>query len=140
MADNDTHPKLIADSESLLSGCAQNADLLPGSEPLRDGLEASLSSFKSVKATQENFEGHRQVMTQRLNDAAELVREAARRLRGFIKAQLGTKSEHLPAFGIAPIRPRTNKTPTPKPPAPEAPKPAEQVAKQPVEENVEKVA
>jgi hypothetical protein len=126
MAENTTQPTLIADSESLLSGCAQNADFFPGIEPLVEGLEGALVNFKSVKATQENFEGHRQATTQRLNEAAELVREAARRVRGFIKAHLGTKSEHLPAFGIAPIRPRKNKTPSPKPPAPEAPKTAAQ--------------
>ena len=124
MAENTTQPTLLADSESLLSACAQNADLFPGSEPLREGLEGALSNFKSVKATQEYFDGHRQATTQRLNDAAEMVREAARRLRGFIKASLGTKSEHLPHFGIAPIRPRKNRTPNPKPPAPEALKPA----------------
>ena len=136
MPTNNAYPDLIADSESLLSSSEQNAQLLPGSEPLRDGLGGALSSFKSVKALQENLEGNRQASTQRLREAAELVREAARRLRGFIKAHLGTKNEHLVQFGIAPIRTRRNRVPNPKPPAPEAP----QAAVQPVEQDAEKAA
>lgn len=140
MPTNNAYPDLIADSESLLSSAAQNADLLPGSEPLREGLEAALTGFKNVKALQENLEGNRQASTQRLRDAAELVREASRRLRGFVKSALGTKNEHLVQFGIAPIRSRRNRVPTPKPPAPEAPAPAAQVPGQPAEQDVEKVA
>jgi len=140
MAINNAYPDLIADSESLLSAYALNVDLLPGGEPVRDGLEASLSNFKSVKATQENFEGNRQASTQLLKSAAELVRENARRMRGFVKSVLGTKNEHLVQFGVAPIRARRNRVPDPEPPAPEAPAPAEQVLDQPVEQDVEKVA
>jgi hypothetical protein len=136
MPANNAYPDLIADSESLLSSSEQNAKLLPGSEPLREGLEGALSAFKSVKALQENLEGNRQASTQRLKDAAELVREAARRLRGFVKAHLGTKNEHLVQFGIAPIRSRRNRVKNPKPPAPEAP----QAAVQPVEQDAEKAA
>jgi hypothetical protein len=131
---------LIADGESLLSAYAMNPDLLPGGEIARDKLEFALSGLKATKAAQEDFAGHRQASTQRLLDAAELTREAARCFRGFVKSVLGTKNEHLVRFGIAPIRPRRNRVPNPKPPAPEAPKPAEQVAGQPAEPDAEKVA
>ena len=140
MPTNNAYPDLIADSESLLSSAEQNADNLPGSEPLRENLEFRLSSFKTIKALQENLEGNRQASTQRLRDAAELVREAARRLRGFVKSALGTKNEHV-QFGIAPIRQRRKRVPTPNPPAPEAPQPlAAPAAGQPVEPEVEKAA
>ena len=103
-----SYPELIAVMEGLLAAYAFNADRLPGGEPLRGGLEAALSSLKAAKAEQEYFEVSRQASTQRLKDAAELTREAARRLRGFVRGALGTKDEHLVQFGIAPIRPRRN--------------------------------
>ena len=131
---------LIADAESLLSAYAANPDLLPGGEPVRDLLEFALSGLKAIKAEQEDFAGQRQASTQRLGDAAELTREAARRFRGFVKSVLGTKNEHLVRFGIAPIRPQRNRVPTPKPPAPEAPAPAESVADKPAEQAAEEVA
>jgi hypothetical protein len=133
MPENTAYPDLITDSESLLSAYDQNANLLTGGDSVRIGLEGALTNLKDLKAEQENFAGHRQVTTQRLKEAAEATREAARRMRGFVKSRLGTKSEHLAQFGIAPIRARRQRTPKvdppvpDQPPAPEAPAPAEQV-------------
>jgi hypothetical protein len=55
----------------------------------------------------------------------------ARRLRNQIKVELGSKSEHLVQFGVAPIRKKARKATAVKrtapgvtvPPAPPAPKP-----------------
>lgn len=106
MATNTAYAKLIREGESLQGSCAENKPTLEGIDPLIETLATSLDSLKSLKTRQEQMEGSRQETTQLLQQAAEQVREAIRRVRGFVKSSVGTKSERLPQFGIAPIRSR----------------------------------
>lgn len=121
MATKTAYAKLIREGESLQGSCLENKPMLEGVDPLLENLTGSLDTFKTLKTRQEQMEGSRQETTQLLQKAAEEVREAIRRLRGFVKAQIGTKSERLPQFGVAPIRNRPRKTVKPEVPA----KPAE---------------
>lgn len=109
MATKTAYAKLIREGESLQGSCLENKPMLEGVDPLLENLTGSLDSLKTLKTRQEQSEGIRQETTQLLQKAAEEVREAIRRLRGFIKAQVGTKSERLPQFGVAPIRSRPRK-------------------------------
>jgi hypothetical protein len=106
MSQKGSFADLIRDCESLLQACDANAEYLFGLELVRDPLAQTLETVKTLKATQETSQGKRQVTTQYLIDECERVREAARRVRGFVKSRLGTKSEMLPQFGISPIRTR----------------------------------
>ena len=106
MATNTAYAKLIREGESLQGSCTENKPALEGIDPLLQSLSTSLDTLKTLKTRQEQMEGSRQETTQLLQQAAEQVREAIRRLRGFVKAQIGTKSERLPQFGVAPIRSR----------------------------------
>jgi hypothetical protein len=96
----------ISDWERLLAACDANAALLPGLEPFRNMLVQVIAEAKTLKAAQEIMGRKRQVITKHLADSCETGRESARRLRSFVKFRLGTKSEQLPQFGIAPIHPR----------------------------------
>ncbi len=89
--------------------CAKNADLLPKSEAIRPELDAIIVQLKDFKIQQENLTGTRQAMTQRIRQLVTEGREVVRKLRNQIKVELGAKSEHLPQFGIAPIRARKTK-------------------------------
>lgn len=115
-----SYADLITDWERLLSACEQNANLLQGfdfdfdAEPLLGILE----EVKGLKVVQDRLEGNRQATTQDLNEKCDEGREAARRLRSFIRSRLGTRSEHLPAFGVAPIRARGRRSLKPPPPPP----------------------
>lgn len=113
-----SYADLITDWERLLSACEENAYLLQGfdinAEPLVDLLE----EVKGLKVVQDRLEGNRQATTQDLNEKCDEGREAARRLRSFIRSRLGTRSEHLPAFGVAPIRARGRRSLKPPPPPP----------------------
>lgn len=111
MPTNTAYAKLIREGESLQGSCAENKPALEGIDPLLGGLDTSLVNLKVLKTRQEQMEGSRQETTQLLKQAAEEVREAIRRVRGFVKSKVGTKSERLPQFGIAPIRSRSTRRP-----------------------------
>ena len=123
MATNGSYADLIADIESLVAACQENEPLLPGIGPSLAQLVTALENLKGIKAQQEQMEGARQEATQQLQQLAEDGREVARRVRGFVKSRLGTKSERLPQFGIAPIRQRRARVPAPNPPELEIPTP-----------------
>jgi hypothetical protein len=116
MATNTAFADLITDMESLVAACRENEPLLPGIGPSLEQLTTALEELKTLKALQEQMEGARQEATQHLKQLAENGREVVRRVRGFIKSRLGTKSERLPQFGVAPIRQRRARVPAPKPP------------------------
>lgn len=125
MATKTAYAKLIREGESLQGSYAENKTLLEGGDSLAQSLSTSLDTLKTLKTRQEQMEGSRQETTQLLQQAAEQVREAIRRLRGFVKAQIGTKSERLPQFGVAPIRSRGARRSALKKPEKPAEKPAE---------------
>jgi hypothetical protein len=117
MPTNTGYADLIAEMQSLLTACDENEILLPGIGPSMAQLSTVLEELKTIKALQEQMEGARQEATQNLQQLSENGREVVRRVRGFIKSRLGTKSERLPQFGIAPIRQRRVRVPVPNPPA-----------------------
>jgi len=121
MSIHTAYADLIRDLEKLKTACEENLPLLPGIEPSLGQLNDVLSEFKTLKIVQEQMEGSRQGATQHLIQLAEDSKETARRVRGFVKSRLGTKSERLPQFGIAPIRRRSTRRPTPNPPELEIP-------------------
>ncbi len=130
---------LFRDWEGVSGACAQNAALLPKSEAIRPELDTILAQARDLKIQQENLEGSRKAMTQRLQELVQSGREVARKLRNQIKVELGSKSEHLTQFGVAPIRSRARKVkagPVVNPPAatpttPDTPKPAAPPASKP---------
>jgi hypothetical protein len=111
------------DWESLQAACLANARELSAVEPFAQALSAIQTEVRETKALQEDLEGKRQGTTQRLNEAVKRGEEAARRLRGYVKARIGTNTEFLVQFGIAPIRPLKGRRKSPAPPVP--PPPAE---------------
>jgi hypothetical protein len=121
--------KVFRDWESLVASCINNGELLPGVEPLKADLEALLGQAKAMKADQENLKGNRQERTQRLNQIILNGEEAARKIRGFVRIRLGSRSEHLVQFGVPPIRKRPGRAKAAKVPAPASPEVPETPAK-----------
>jgi hypothetical protein len=113
--------KVFRDWESLVASCVNNQELLPGMEPFKADLEAFLGQAKAMKADQENLKGNRQERTQRLNQIILDGEEAARKLRGFVRVRLGSRSEHLVQFGVPPIRKRPGRAKAAKVPVPANP-------------------
>jgi hypothetical protein len=107
---------VFRDWEALIGACTRNEGLLPDIGEFRDGLVAILQEAKDMKLNQEDLEGKRMAATQKLQETVDRGREAKRKLQGFVKIRLGSKSEHLLQFGIAPLRKRSRKTLVVKPP------------------------
>jgi hypothetical protein len=99
-------PDLMRDWEGLLEACVDNAELLAGVEFARRPLVQVVKQVKVLKAMQAMTEDNRRETARHLAEACEAGREAARRLRGFVKFRLGTRSERLVQFGVAPLRSR----------------------------------
>ena len=78
----------------------------------RTTLERILDEAREIKIQQEDLAGRRQAATQRLNVVVDEGRETARKLRALVIAELGTRSEQLPQFGITPNRKGSRKTKT----------------------------
>lgn len=106
MSDDKSFADKTDDWQGLLDSCEANPDLLPNSEPFRMPLAEALSRARVLKSQRDQLEGTRQATTQQLHLVLTEGSEAARRLRRFVAAHLGTKSEHLPQFGVQPIRRR----------------------------------
>ena len=119
--------KIFRTWEGTLNASQSQAAALPNIEPLKTALQDVLVQARQVKALQEENQAKRQGLTQELADLIKRGQEAARRLRGYAKSQLGTKNELLVQFGAAPIRHhvRSAKKSGPGTPGtPQTPKPA----------------
>jgi signal transduction histidine kinase len=106
MATINAYGVLFREWESLVNACQENATALGDVESLRTPLVSILARLKELKSRQENLEGARQQTTQEIRELVEEGREVVRRLRVYAKARLGTRSERLTQFGVAPLRKR----------------------------------
>jgi hypothetical protein len=108
----------VQDWESLMAAVQENLSLLPNVDSHLADLSVAVDELKQRKTVQELHSGFRQKATQDLGDALEVGKEAAVKLRGYVKAKLGPKNELLVRFGMAPVRTRHRRTPVPPPPPP----------------------
>jgi len=104
------YAKIFRDWEGLIGSCIQHASLVLGVEPLRTELETVLARARETKVLQESLTGSRQAATQRLQEMVADGRELARKIRFFVRVPLGSRSELLPVFGVAPTRSKLRKT------------------------------
>ena len=117
--------KIFRDWEGLLGACAKSADLLPGVDPLTGPVETLLTQLKDLKVRQEDLIGQRKALTQSMTQVLAEGRDAARKLRDFVRVHLGARSEQLTQFGISPLRAKKAKaTAQVKKPPTAAPPPA----------------
>ncbi len=127
MATLNSFADVISHWQKLLAACADNVSALAPAEPQRLVVEKMLKDVMDLKAAQDSHIAAKQEIRQQLDQILKNGREAARRLQGAVKANLGTANERLVQFNIKPIRPRGPRkakvvpapVPTPEPaPAP----------------------
>lgn len=114
---------VISSWQKLLAACADNASALTMAEPQRLQVEKMLKDVLDLKSVQESHRGAKQEIRQQLDKMLQEGREAARRLQGAVKANLGTANERLVQFNIKPIRPRGPRKPKVVPPPDPVPAP-----------------
>jgi hypothetical protein len=120
MATNNSFADVMLEWKKILAACADNAASLTAAEPQRVVMERMLKEAEELKALQDSHQAAKQAIRQQLGQLVHDGREATRRLKGAVKANLGTKSELLVQFNIQPIRRRSRKAkrlPAAKPPA-----------------------
>jgi ATP-dependent Zn protease len=111
---------VIRDWERLMAAHTDNAEILAAAEAQRRALEEFLPKARELKARQESHDATKKQITQEIKALVKDGREAARRLRNAVKANMGTKNERLTQFNIAPIRERgARKTKSPGTPPPD---------------------
>ncbi|HEV2853819.1 MAG TPA: hypothetical protein VHC97_13535 [Thermoanaerobaculia bacterium] len=108
---------LIRDWDKLLAACRDNSEALASVEPQRLALENLLAQGREMKNRQDALAAQKQLATQELDALKEQGKEAARRLRGAVKSLLGSRSELLVQFNVAPLRKRGPRKVFVKPPA-----------------------
>lgn len=97
---------VVRDWEELLEAVNDNAEVRASAALQREALQASLEALRAKRAHQASCAASRQQATQDLGVLIEEGNENARRLRGLVKAVMGTKSERLVQFRVAPLRSR----------------------------------
>jgi hypothetical protein len=126
MSTTNSFAEVTSSWQKLLAACADNAAVLTMAEPQRLALEKMLKDALDLKSLQESHRGAKQEIRQQLTLAVKEGREAARRLQGAVKANVGTSNERLVQFNIKPIRPRGARkkvAPAPQVPTPQVPAP-----------------
>jgi conjugal transfer/entry exclusion protein len=113
----------ILDWERLLQAFDDNAELMLPAQDLKAALAQTLAQVRGLKATQDSAAAERQQATQDIQEKIQVGREQARRLRGMARGLIGTKSERLVQFQVAPLRSRSRTRPPEPPPPVEAPQP-----------------
>ncbi len=108
----------VKDWESLITAVQENLGQLPNVGEHLQELSTAVDDLKARKTVQELHSGARQKATQDLGDSLELGKEAAVKLRGYVKSKLGPRNELLVRFGMAPARSRSRRTLKPPPPPP----------------------
>lgn len=107
----------ILDWQRLLQACDGNSEVMLPAQDMKAALAQTLAQVRGLKAVQDSAAAERQQATQDIQEAIQVGREQARRLRGMAKGLIGTKSERLVQFQVAPLRSRSRTRP-PQPPPP----------------------
>ena len=101
---------LLTDWESLLGAVADHGNDLARVEPYRSALADILTQIKATKTIQVSHRATKQRSTQQLKAMLIEAKDRAARLRGAIRAEMGTANEQLVQFGIAPVRRRVTRS------------------------------
>ncbi len=100
----------LVDWEALLGAVADHGPELAPVEAPRAALADLLEKIKETKVLQESHRATRQRTTQKLKAMLLEGKDRAARLRGAVKAELGTGNEQLVQFGIPPVRRRVTRS------------------------------
>jgi hypothetical protein len=121
----------IRDWQQLIAAYTNNAANVTAGQPLLPELQALLNQALELKSRQENLTAAKQQITKEIREVKRAATEIALRMRSHAKGSLGTESEVLKEFNVAPRRkrgPRKNNKNKTKKPATEQPTTTAQTA------------
>lgn len=102
-------PDTVLDLEALDIAITKNADLVPGVLKFREPLQGVLAKIRTLSATQKTLTADKQKVTQDLKAAVAEAKNLAIDIRAIIRGEVGSRSEKLVEFGVAPLRKRKAK-------------------------------
>lgn len=100
----------VLDLEGLHAAIAQNLGLVPGVEKFQEPLAAAIESVRTLSTVRNTLIADKQKATQELKAAVASARNMAIDIRAIIRGEVGSRSEKLVEFGVAPLRRRTRKS------------------------------
>ena len=94
------YERLAAGWRKLIAAAGVHEDELPQLGAYKEALEEALEDATTSKCRQVRLKAKAEAATQEVNDNVKVGREAARRLRSFVKANFSRSDERLASFGI----------------------------------------
>lgn len=104
-----TFAETILDLEGVRQAVQKNADLVPSVGRFIAPLDEVIGRIQTLTATQKTLIADKQKTTQDLNAALLQGRNLVRDIRAIVRGEIGSRSEKLVEFGVAPLRKRARK-------------------------------
>ena len=106
----DSQADCLYDWDRILRAVRKNKIVLPGVDPYLEGLEKAYSNTTVHRIQRAVLQAASREATQQLQASLTEGRDAASRLRSFIKSVLGNHSVQLLAYGMKPISKRRSRS------------------------------
>lgn len=107
MPNNSSFADFIHDWEQLLAALDTNGGELPDISVHRQPLEQVLVNAKSISARQDAHRAGLGLATRELEAVMLDGRDAANRVRNFLRSHYGVRSDKLTEYGVKPLRQRS---------------------------------
>jgi hypothetical protein len=104
-----TFAETILALESARQALQKNADLVPSVGKFAAPLDAVIARVQTLTAAQKTLIADKQKTTQDLNAALHEGRNLLRDIRAMVRGEIGSRSEKLVEFGVAPLRKRVRR-------------------------------
>ncbi len=99
----------MLDLEQLRESITRHLTLVPSVERFLAPLEAVLALIRTLSATRNTLIADKQKVTQDLKAAVDAAQNLAIDARAVIRGEVGSRSEKLVEFGVAPLRRHSRK-------------------------------
>lgn len=102
----------LLDLEQLRESIAKNLSQVPSVERFLEPLDTTITKIKSLSNLRATLTADKQKATQDLNATVVEARNLAIDARAVVRGEVGSRSEKLVEFGVAPLRRRRKAAPS----------------------------
>jgi len=99
----------VLDLEQLRESIAKHLELMPSAERFLPPLDTAITKIRTLNTLRTTLIADKQKATQDLNAAVGDAQNLAIDVRAVIRGEVGSRSEKLVEFGVAPLRRRSRK-------------------------------
>jgi hypothetical protein len=102
-------PNTVLDLEQLRESIIKNLPLMPAAEKFLASLDTALTKVRALNTHRATLIADKQKATQDLKAAVAEAQNLAIDVRAVIRGEVGSRSEKLVEFGVAPLRRRASR-------------------------------